>query len=280
MQAAGIDAKLAPTAGTWSARRVARAAVTEGSELVLVCGGDGTLNEVINGLIPGNVPLGVLPGGTANVLARELGIPLDPLRAARDLPRWSTRRIAVGQVSWPASNVSGDSQHEVEQRYFLSVAGIGFDAYIVKKLSTDFKMSLGAVAYGLVALRQVVRYAFPPFICQVEGSPHIGTFAVVHRTSRYAGWLHLAPGADIFEPRFSLCIFRSNHWARYLLYAAAVVTRQHLRLNDIEMVEATKIVCSPQDPKDRIFFELDGESVAQLPATFEIVPDALTLLVP
>ena len=89
----------------------------------------------------------------------------------------------------------------------------------------------------------------------------------------------MAPNVNIFEPRFSLCLFKSRHRARYFLYAAAVLVRQHLRLRDVDLVEAQEIRCAAEG-EIPIYFELDGELVGQLPAKLEIVPDALTLLVP
>lgn len=289
LQNAGFEVKLARTSEPGTARKLARAAVTEGSELILVCGGDGTINEVINGLVPGEVPLGILPGGTANILARELGLPQDPVSAAMELPRWSPRRIALGQATWFARAPSGARTvleyptiplAQFERRYFMSVAGIGFDAYIVHKLSVGFKKSLGVVAYGLEALRQVVRYPFPTFTCQTEVREFLAPFAVVHRTCRYAGWMKLAPGASIFDPRFRLCLFKGRGWARYLLYAAAVLARRHLKLPDVKLVEAAQVICRVQDSEKPVYFELDGEPAGQLPVTFEVVPNALTLLVP
>jgi diacylglycerol kinase (ATP) len=184
-------------------------------------------------------------------------------------------RIALGRALWP--NGKGAQS---ESRFFLSLAGIGFDAHIVRKLSLDFKRDWGVIAYVWEAVRQAMRYPFPPFICRVDGRELHTTFALVQRTERYAGWLHMAPCADIFEPHFSLCVFRSPHWWRYFLYAAAVITRQHLRLADVELVQTQKIDCGPRMTDAKIDFELDGELVGQLPVTFEIVPDALTVLVP
>jgi diacylglycerol kinase (ATP) len=272
----GLEVKLAATSGPGAARELAAAAVRHNDDLVLVCGGDGTINEVINGLAPGPVPLAVLPGGTANILGKELRLPHDPVRAAEDLPRWSPRRIALGQASWRAPEESPP----IARRYFVSVAGIGFDAHIVYRLSNELKMSWGVAGYVLEAFRQVVRYGFPPFVCDLDGRKEAATFAVVHRTRLYAGWLHLAPAANLFESRLTLCFFRSRRWSRYLLYAAAVLARRHLRLRDVEMLPAMKIECAAQGPGRPIRFELDGELVGTLPATFEVVPDALTLLAP
>jgi diacylglycerol kinase (ATP) len=275
LQRQGILATLAPTLGPNSARGLARMLTAQGEDFIIVCGGDGTINEVINGIAPGGATLGILPGGTANIFAKELGLPHDPVRAANELPGWSSRRIALGRATWTES--SGGAP---EQRFFLSLAGVGFDAYVVHRLSPGFKMAWGVVSYVAEAFRQALRYPFPSFVCELDGRSLPATFATVQRTRRYAGWLHLAPRANIFEPQFSLCIFKSRHWARYLLYALAVVTRLHRRLADVEMLQTQKIVCDSAAASGPVYFELDGELVGKLPATFEIVADALTVLVP
>ena len=272
-----IAVRLVRTSGPGTACEQARAAVEEGTDLVIVCGGDGTINEVVNGLVPGKTVLGILPGGTANIIAKELRLPHHPVRAARQLSRWGPRRIALGKAVWACAN--GRPVADEEHRLFLSVAGVGFDAHVVYQLSAAFKMSLGVVAYGWEAIRQALRYRFPAFLCQAEGQERRATFAVVHRTKLYAGWFHLAPTANLFESRFALCLFKSPRRERYFLYAAAAATRQHLRLRDVELMDARRIVCTSEG-QALIRFELDGELVGTLPATFEIVPDALTLLVP
>lgn len=271
----GIGAKLAPTTGPDSARELARSLAERGEDFILVCGGDGTINEVINGIVPGRATLGILPGGTANVFARELGIPSNPVRAAQEMSSWSPRRIALGRSTW-----SQEGNARPAQRFFLSLAGIGFDAYVVHRLSWNSKLNWGVVAYVAEAIRQSMRYKYPLFVCQSDGCALPATFATVQRTKRYAGWLHLAPLADLFQPNFCLCAFRNPGFLRYLRYAVAVVTRRHSRLADVSVVPAQKIVCVPQTTERPIYFELDGELVGVLPATFEIVPDALTVLVP
>lgn len=285
-----IAVKPAPTSGPNTAGADARAAAAQGDDLILVCGGDGTLNEVINGMTPAKVPLGLLPGGTANIAAKELGLPHDPVRAADELPGWSPRRIGLGLATWPAATDAGSTPGEPhrgenpplprERRWFASVAGVGFDAYVVHRLSSEFKMSAGVAAYVVEAVRQAWRYTYPRFRCRFGGGESEGTFAVVQRTSHYAGWLRLAPRANLFQDGFSICLFKKPGRARYIFYAAAVLARQHLRLGDVELVEAREITCVATESGTPIHFELDGELAGKLPVTFEFVPDALTLLVP
>lgn len=277
LEGAGIGATLLPTTAPGSARDLARSAYQQGLRLILVCGGDGTLNEVLNGITPGEATLGLLPGGTANVLARELRIPLDPVEAARQLPRWSPRRIALGCATWPTSSVTGEP---AEKRFFLSLAGVGFDAYVIRKLEHGRTRYLSVLAYAWEAIRQASRYPFPEFTCRLEGRQIRGTFAVLHRTERYAGWLHLAPGASLFKDRLTTCVFQGGRCASYLRYAIAIILRRHTRLKDVELIQARRISCADGDSQAVVYFELDGELAGQLPATFEAVPDALTLLVP
>jgi diacylglycerol kinase family enzyme len=269
--------------------------VREGDKLILVCGGDGTINEVINGIAPGDASLGILPGGTANIAAKELGLPHDPVQAAREFSTWRPRRIALGLARLSATpdpsgrgpllqQAKGDGGEtpplQEHRRYFLSVAGVGFDAYVVHRLSPAFKLSAGVMAYIVEALRQTWRYPFPRFRCSADGREFHATFAVVHRTSRYAGWFHLAPNANLFEDKLSLCAFHSNRRSRYFVYAAAALARRHRRLHDVELVEDRKVECVAAEPGTRIYIELDGELAGRLPASFEVIPDALTLLVP
>ena len=247
----------------------------QGFELVLVCGGDGTVNEVINGLAPGAATLAILPGGTANIIGKELRLPHHPARAARALANWKPRRIALGRATW-TDVATGQPQ----SRVFISVAGVGFDAYIVHSLSWSLKMGWGVIGYGIEGVRQALRYSFPQFHFEIEGTQRDATFAVIHRTGHYAGWLPLAPTASLFKADFTACLFRSTNRARYFLYAIGVVLRQHLRFKDVELVSGHRVDCCPFQPGKPIYFELDGELVGQLPASFEILPDALTVLVP
>ena len=279
----GLEIDLAPTARPDMAHELAQAAVANGADVVLACGGDGTINEVMNGLALSQVPLGILPGGTANIVAHELGLPLNPVRAARQFACWTPHRIALGRAHWkqaPAAPPAGELAPRACCRYYISVAGIGYDAEIVYKLSSWLKLNFGVTGYIMEAFRQLVSYSFPKFSCRLNGHERQGTFAVIHRTRLYAGWLHLAPTAGLFQPCFAVCSFSSRSRLRYLVYALAVLARQHLRLNGVSLDQCTEVACTAVDASPTIRFELDGELGGTIPATFEIVPDALTLLVP
>src|SRR5271169_4099236 len=132
LNAAGIRTELAPTTGRGSATGIARHAVAQNRELVIACGGDGTVNEVINGLAGSNVPMALLPAGTANILAKELGIPWNIPQAARLIADGTIRRIALGIATFAGANGNGHSEAMPEGgRYFLSCGGAGPDGAIV-----------------------------------------------------------------------------------------------------------------------------------------------------
>ncbi|HEV2380712.1 MAG TPA: diacylglycerol kinase family protein [Terriglobia bacterium] len=293
---AKVDLRVEPTTGPGSAQGLARSAATAGAEAVVVCGGDGTINEVVNGLALSACPLAILPGGTANIAARDLGLSLRPVVAARDLAHARTRRIALGRVTWGRSpgSVNGGTAGTLvsagqpgqgpgatpKARYFLSVAGVGFDAYVVHHLGSNLKRDFGVTAYVWKAFEQLWRYGFPPFLCQSGDREWRGRMALVQRTERYAGWLHMSPGSSLLNPEMKLFLFQgANPW-RYFFCCAALVLRRHLHLRDLRVVESWPLNCCAESAAKTIRVELDGEEAGELPATFELVPDALTLLLP
>lgn len=273
LRGGGIEATVAFTSGLGNGTALARKAVSEGPKLIIVCGGDGTINEVINGMGRTEIPLAILPGGTANIVGRELGLPTSIEKAARELPRWEPCRMALGRASWGAPEFA-------QQRYFLALAGIGFDARIIGELNRASGLRLGVASYAWEALRQVFQYDFPRFQCAVNGTKVSATFAVLQRSLRYAGWLRLAQSAGLRQSHFACCLFNSNRRGRYFIYALAALTRTHHRLGDVSLLEGEPVVCTAEDPKNSAWFEVDGELTGQLPARFEVVPEALTVLAP
>ena len=273
LRSVGIAAEVRYTSSPGDGKQLAAEAVKDGSDLVIVCGGDGTINEVANGMATGPVPLAVLPGGTANIVAKELGLPGRIVKAARQLHSWRPCRIPLGRATWEESG-----SHR--QRYFLAVAGIGFDARIISQLDVSMKLRMGVAAYCWEAVQQVFKYNFPQFQCTVSDFTASPTFAVVQRSSRYAGWLKLARPHSIREPGFSCCLFEGSTPQRYLQYALGVLSRTHHRMGDVHFLSGSSVRCMSEILEGPIYFEVDGELAGKIPVTFDVVPDALTLLAP
>src|SRR6266403_32353 len=178
--AGGIHSDLAETTGPGHATEIALRAAYEGRGLVIACGGDGTLNEVINGLAANQnghrVPLALLPGGTANILAKELDLPWDIPSAAEKLVRGTVKEIALG-LATPLEH-----PHTHKKKYFLSVAGAGPDGMIVYSLDLDLKARIGMLAYWWEGVREVFRYNFQHFRIRIGVQKLDASLAIVGRT--------------------------------------------------------------------------------------------------
>src|SRR5262249_16751126 len=138
--------------------------------LVIVCGGDGTINEVVGGMAHSRVPLAVLPAGTANVLAREIGLPLGVREAARAIASCRPQRLALGCV---------------DSRYFLLMAGIGFDAGVVRQVNAQHKKLLGMTTYILQAIRNALLQNPVPFVISGGDWECRATFACIAKAQHY-----------------------------------------------------------------------------------------------
>jgi diacylglycerol kinase (ATP) len=273
LRKAGVDAELQFTASPGDGKRLAAEAAASGCDLIIACGGDGTINEVINGIAPGNTPLAILPGGTANIAAKELGLPGNIVRAARQLSTCRPFRVPLGRATWEKSGIT-------QQRYFLAVAGIGFDAHIISQLNVGMKLRMGVLAYVWEAVRQIFHYGFPQFQFTADNNTASATFAVVQRSSRYAGWLRLARPHSVRDLGYSCCLFDGHGAGRYFRYALGILTQAHAGMRGVRFLSGSEIRCTSNRPETTIGFEVDGELAGRIPVTFEVVPDALTILAP
>jgi YegS/Rv2252/BmrU family lipid kinase len=265
----GIDAEAVPTTGPGTASTIARQCIDAGADLILVAGGDGTINEVVNGMVSSRVPLGILPAGTANVLAMELAVGKRLEKVARALPGCIPERVAAGRIT---------NQMAPNGRSFLLMAGVGLDAHIVYGLSPAMKASLGKAAYWAGGFSQLGR-RFPEFDVEVDGIRRRASFALVARVRNYGGDLEIAPRISLFEDEFEIVLFSGQSSFVYLKYMYGVVTRQLDGMRGVTIVRARRVLCtSPED--DAIHAQVDGEYAGRLPLEIEIQPDALTLLVP
>jgi diacylglycerol kinase (ATP) len=271
LAAAGIEAELQATTGVGAATAMARRAVEQGRQLVIACGGDGTVNETVNGLAGSQVPLAVLPAGTANVLAKELGIPWDIPQAAEMIPRGTLRRIALGQaISLP---------ERIVRRYFLCVAGAGPDGVMVYSLNPAFKLRAGIVAYWLEGFRQLFRYKFPRFRLAGADGERQATLVIVGRTKHYGGPFQITTEADLFRDQFELLVITTRSAVRYLSYLPAIWLGSLRAMRDVYFTKTTSLRCEPL-ADGAVYAQVDGEPFDRLPVEFNIVPDALTLVVP
>jgi diacylglycerol kinase (ATP) len=269
---AGIRAELAPTAARGSATQIARQAAAETRQLVIACGGDGTVNEVVNGLAGSKIPLAVLPAGTANVLAKELHIPWDIPRAAKLIPEGVAHRIALGAVGAPGGG-------RESWRYFLCLGGAGPDGAMVHALENSDRKKSGILDYWLEGIFQLFAYRFPEFRVVSEGREMRATLIVIGRTKTYGGPFRITTGASLLEDSFEVVTYTTRNRFRYLLCLPALWLNRLRSVRGIESWKATEVRCEPINGEP-VFAQVDGEPIGTLPLEFHVVPDALTLVIP
>jgi len=267
----GIESELAPTDGPGAATEIARQAVRDRRQMVIVCGGDGTLNEVVNGLAGSRVPLALLPAGTANVLAKELNLPWNIERAAELVAGSTLRRIALGKIKTEETGAAG--------RYFLSVAGAGPDGALVRAVNGGLKRHTGTLAYWAEGFRQLGSYRFPRFRVIAGQESFEATLIVVGRTKHYGGPFQITSEADLYGNDFELMLCTTRSRWKYLGYVFLLLFGQLRRARGARFLRASCVRCEPLDAEP-VWAQVDGEPAGAIGVEFCIVPDALTLAVP
>jgi YegS/Rv2252/BmrU family lipid kinase len=233
MVANGIRIDIAETNRRGHAQALARAAVAAGETMVVAAGGDGTIAEVANGLMGSDVRLGVIPLGTANVLAHELSLPFAPRAVAAALAFGRTRPL------WPGLIRGADGD-----RLFVQMLGVGFDAQVVHNLSLPLKRVCGRGAYVMQTLRELPRYRFPPIRLRIDGEELQASSVIVSKGRLYGGQYLLAPDAMPSEAGFSVVVFGCAGAGPALMYGAALPLNllgrapgvRHFRASRIEIV--------------------------------------------
>ena len=241
-----------------------------GPGLIIAAGGDGTINEIANGMIASNslVPLAILPAGTASVLAMEMRMGKDIVAAARQLPSMVPRRIAVGRFT-PGQG---------KQRHFLLMAGAGLDASVASRVQPDVKRRFGKFAYWLAGF-SAAGEALPQMEVEIEGQRHITGFALVARVRNYGGDLELARRVTLLEDTFETVLFEGKSTWPFTKYLTGAVLGTMSSMTGVTIERCGDLTLRPLSD-DPVAVQLDGELVGHLPARIDIVPNALTLMTP
>ena len=256
------------------ARRLAAEAVVEGFDLIVAAGGDGTINEVINGL--GDAPdgfararLGVLPLGTVNVFARELKLPLRAERAWGVLQTGRELKIDLPRAEFFANGTP-------QKRYFCQLAGAGLDARAIELVDWQHKKQVGPLAYVIAGLK-ALREKKPKITIRVNGQSATGELVLVGNGRFYGGSYALLPRADLCDGVLDLCVLSHADWWTLLRIAPGLLLRGKLPAGSAQAFSATAFELTSDVPAA---FELDGEWVGALPVTFAIERQKLRVLVP
>jgi YegS/Rv2252/BmrU family lipid kinase len=279
---AGIEASVVPTRAASDATEQTKQAIAEGCDTIFACGGDGTVHDVLQGMVGTKAALAIIPLGTANCLAHDLGLPLSPAKAASAALTGKFRRIAVGRIEYQDFNGGRAS------RYFSFIVGIGVDAHVFYELDPLIKRRFGMAAYCAKATRLWLTHKMKNFVLETAGEEQAEVSQLLAvRIGNFGGVLRdLAPGASLKRDDLRLVLFRTRSRIAYLRYVLRGLFGTNWEVPGIELVHRTSAAChdltsTADSPRhSRIFVEADGELLGTLPAEISVVPDAVTLLVP
>jgi diacylglycerol kinase family enzyme len=260
----GVRLEIAETRHRGHAVELARRAAGAGVRLVVAAGGDGTIAEVANGLSGSACRLGIIPLGSANVLAHELGLAFAPRAVAASLAFSRSRTVWPGVVSGPGGS-----------RLFVQMLGAGFDAQVVHRLSTRLKRVLGRGAYVAQSLREAARYRFPPIRLCLDGRQTEAFSVIITKGHFYAGRYMLAPGATPTEKGFTVALFDRAGPLAALLYGAALPLNLIPRLPGLRLLRAGTVeICSIDIPA-----QADGDAAGEAPLLITDAAEPINVVV-
>ncbi len=256
----GVQVTLRATTRRGDAERFAREASLDRFERLVVAGGAGTINEVINGLADRRLPVAIIPLGTANVLAAELSLPADAMRLAETIRTGRWHEVVIGRANG---------------RAFTMMAGIGFDAHVVAHVDLRLKRRIGKLAYVLETLVQLWRYRPISYEVAVDGTPYRAASVIVAKGHYYGGRFVCAPAARLDAPELHVCLFGNAGRRHVVRYAAALLLGRLHRLSDVAIVPARVVeIAGPLGEP----VQGDGDTLTRLPARIETLSGALRLI--
>lgn len=233
-------------------------------DLVIVGGGDGTLNAVVDALVDTQLPLGILPLGTANDLARTLGIPNSLPEACEIIAHGLMKRIDLGWVNG---------------KHFFNVASMGLSVKITEKLTKEVKRRWGIFAYAATALQVI--WESRPFSAEIrikDTSIQVKTVQIAVGNGRYyGGGMAVVHDATIDDQRLDLYSLEIKHWWEMILLLPAMRQGRHIHSRKVRVLQGKEIEVYTRKPRP---INTDGEITAYTPATFRVIPMAISVLVP
>jgi len=265
LRALGYEVVERRTTAPGDAAAFAREAVAESFALVCALGGDGTVNETVNGLAGSGVPLAVVPTGTVNVLAMELGIPLDPPDAVRVIEK--------GSLSWIDLGLAGD-------RYFALMAGVGMDARTVASVNPLLKKTLKEAAFAVQGAVSYFVHDEPLFRVECEERTEEGYFAVFGNASNYGGAFGITPYADMRDGLLDVCVLKDKSFLGTAWYWLAALINSHVNHPKVAYFRTEAAQVSAVEPGQEVLVQTDGEVAGKLPLECRVAARALRVVVP
>lgn len=281
LRAAGVTVEACATTHAGSAVQQAQEAANAGADTIVACGGDGTANEALNGLMraSGNAALGLVPLGSGNLLASDLRLPSNPVAATQALLHYKPFPIRPGVIH--SQTPSGP-----EKRYFIVAAGVGADAELMFRTGVKSKERFGRNAYFLEMMRMALRRGYPMFHAEWEdeqGVRHEGKamLAMAIRAKKFPGLLRFVNlGSALTRDDLCLLLFRTNKIRHFMLYFAGVACGANWKVPQVEVVHSKWFRCTALPGEKEIHSQSDGELLGTLPVEVSIESRAFNLLMP
>ncbi|MBW7877244.1 MAG: YegS/Rv2252/BmrU family lipid kinase [Candidatus Cloacimonetes bacterium] len=257
------------TEGPQHATELAKKSVRAGVKTVIAMGGDGTVREVAKGLIGSESSLALLPFGTVNVLAKDIGLPesLDELLEVCVLG--TRKKIKTGLI-----HLRNQNQEEITEP-FLLMAGFGMDAWVCREMNPSAKKWSGQGAYFFAGIK-AMRQTFPAFDIHTDNEVRVGHSLVVANSRYYAGEYTLCAEAGLLKPKFDTCLIQSDSLVHLGELMMKLAQNQHKNLGFLKFFPATEILIH----KPGIPVQLDGDYIGMTPAKVESRPDSLSICYP
>jgi YegS/Rv2252/BmrU family lipid kinase len=266
MRKCGMECEIILTHEEGDGTRLARAAVARGHDLIVAAGGDGTVNEIINGLAGTNAKLGLLPSGSVNVLARDLGIPRNLVKAAQVLAKGHVKEIDLGLAN---------------DRYFALMAGIGFDAEVVANVFRPIKDIIGSSVYVFSGLEKLATYEATDIVIEMPDARYAGKafLVMVCNVSTYTYYLKITPDAVPDDGVLDICVFERLPTDKFGFAhnIADVFLRRHMYHDEVRFFRTCRatIRSTPE-----VMVQLDGDVLDSTPVDISVIPRGLSLIVP
>jgi diacylglycerol kinase (ATP) len=259
----GFETETLLTQKRGDAEFLARQSVEKRPHCIMAAGGDGTINEVLNGAAGSEVPVAFLPLGTTNVLAKELGIPEDIVGAVEAALSRPARKVSLGKIE--SAGLAG--------RYFCLMAGVGLDGKAVRDVNASIKKVSGKAAYILSGIKNICTYSQEELLVRLDGVGHRGYEAIVCKASKYGGHFRVAPEADLGNTYFYTCIFKGRRRRDLVRYALGVMTGRHLRYEDVEYIKSSDVQI-----EGKAHIQIDGDYLGLSPAKLSVEKDIVKLI--
>lgn len=258
----GVSIEQVETAHPGHGEAIARAVRPTQFDAIAAAGGDGTINEIVNGMARDALPLAIVPIGTGNVLASEVGLPGRADALAAVIAAGRCRRVHLGEVGG---------------RLFTMMAGIGFDAHVVANVDLVLKRRVGKLAYAVETVRRMAMWGLLPYRVEIDGKAQDCASLIAAKGHFYGGRFVAAPEASLDRPSLDIVLFERGGRLAALRYALALALGRLARLPDVRIIRGREITISGHEGEP---IQADGDTIARLPATIRLAQATIELIVP